>query len=107
MSLALNRIQAPITATEILGLNLLAEREADSGAETEWGYAAGARRALNDQIAAGIEVAGSFEGENEGEVLAGFFVDPTSWLTVNIGVGTGFNDGADLSFRSAFLFRFR
>ena len=44
----------------MLGLNVLAEREAAGGAETEWGYAAGARRKITDHLAAGIELAGTF-----------------------------------------------
>jgi len=91
----------------MLGINLLAERAATGGAETEWGYAVGIRRELQGSVAIGLEVAGSFEEEKEGEVLVGMFADPTPWLTVNVGIGTGFNEGPDVSFRSAFVFRFR
>lgn len=90
-----------------VGLNLLAERETSGGADTEWGYAAGLRRSVAHKLAVGVEVAGSFEDEKEGEVLIGVFSDPTPWLTVNVGVGTGFNRGADTTFRSALVFRLR
>jgi hypothetical protein len=91
----------------MLGFNLLAEREAAGNAETEWGYAAGVRRTITDKVATGLEITGTLEHEKEGEVLVGIFVDPLPWLTVNVGLGTGFNDGADLSVRSAFIFKLR
>jgi len=91
----------------LFGVNLLADRESGSDAGTDWGYAAGARRAINRKLAIAVEAAGSFEGDNEGEVLVGLFADPAPWLSVNIGAGTGFNGGADLTFRSALIFRFR
>lgn len=95
------------TAGWMLGVNLLAEREATGGADTEWGYAAGARRSVTEVFAVGLEVAGSFEDEKEGEVLLGIFADPLPWLTINVGVGTGFNDGIDLSVRTALIFKLR
>ena len=91
----------------MLGLNLLAERETGGGAETEWGYAAGVRRTLTDRVAAGLEVAGTFEDGKEGEILLGIFTDLRPWLTINLGLGTGFNGGADISVRSAFIFKLR
>ncbi len=91
----------------MLGANLLAEREATGGADTEWGYAAGARRSLTDVFAVGLEIAGSFEDDKEGEVLLDLFADPLPWLTINIGLGTGFNDGNDLTVRSALIFKLR
>jgi hypothetical protein len=91
----------------MLGFNLLAEREAAGNAETEWGYAAGVRRTITDKVAIGLEITGTLEHGKEGEVLVGLFVDPLPWLTVNVGLGTGFNDGADLSVRSAFIFKLR
>jgi hypothetical protein len=91
----------------MFGLNLLAEREAGGGAEMEWGYAAGVRRTLSDKVAAGLEVAGTLQDGEEGEILMAFLVDPLPWLTINVGLGTGFNGGTDLSLRSAFVFRLR
>jgi hypothetical protein len=91
----------------MLGLNLLAERETRGGAETEWGFAAGVRRTLTNKVAAGLEVAGTFEDDQEGEILLGIFADPRPWLTINVGVGTGFNGGGDLSVRTAFIFKLR
>jgi hypothetical protein len=91
----------------MLGLNMLAERETGGGAETEWGYAAGVRRNLTSKVAAGLEVTGTFEDDKEGEILLGLFADLRPWLTINVGVGTGFNGGADLSVRSAFIFKLR
>ena len=90
-----------------IGFNLLTEREAAGGAETEWGYAVGVRRAISDKVAAGVEITGTLEDEKEGEFLVGIFFDPIPWLTVNVGVGTGFNGGTDLAVRSAIVFRFR
>ena len=53
----------------IVGVNLLAERETSGGAETEWGYAVGIRRSITEKFAAGLEVGGTFEDDNEGELL--------------------------------------
>ena len=91
----------------MFGLNLIAERKATGGAETEWGYAAGVRRALADKVAASLEITGAFEDGKEGEILLGILTDPLPWLTVNVGLGTGFNGGANLSIRSAFIFKLR
>lgn len=91
----------------MLGFNVIGERQVMRGADFEWGYALGARRVLTHKVAAGFEVAGTFEDDREGEVLLGIFITPIPRLTVNVGIGTGFNGGADLSFRSALVFRFR
>lgn len=91
----------------IIGLNLRVERETSGAADTEWGYAAGARRALSAKLAAGLEISGSLEAGRQGELLLGVYAEPTSWLTMNVGLGTGFNDGADVSFRSAIIFKLR
>jgi hypothetical protein len=91
----------------MLGVNLLGERETGDGGETEWGYAAGVRRTLTNKVAAGLEVAGTFEDGKEGEILLAIFADPRPWLTVNVGLGTGFDGGADLTVRTAFIFKLR
>jgi hypothetical protein len=91
----------------IVGVNLLAERETGGGAETEWGYAVGIRRSFTEKFAVGLEVRGTLEDENEGEVLAGTYFDLSRSFTVNVGMGTGFNDGLDLSVRTALVFHLR
>jgi hypothetical protein len=67
----------------------------------------GARRPLTDQVATGLEITGTFEGRKERKVFIGLFADPLPWLTVNVGIGTGFNHGADQSFRGAFILQLR
>ena len=84
-----------------------ARMEKPSGADSEWEYAAGARRALNNQIAVGIEVNGSLETSDIDEWLLGFYGELSKKFTFNAGVGTGPDDKADWSLRTAFIWRFR
>jgi hypothetical protein len=74
------------------------------GATTAWDYAGGVRRSIADHISVGLEAAGTFETGNRCEAMLGLFMDPIPSFTVNIGVGTGINNGPDFTFRSAFVF---
>jgi hypothetical protein len=67
----------------------------------------GARRPLTDQMETGLEITGTFEGRIECKVFIGLFADHLPWLTVNVGIGSGFNHGADQSFRGAFILQIR
>lgn len=86
-------------------LNVIAEH--DTGESTEWNYALGIRRALNERFAVGVESQGTFESGQTGEAILTLYADPTPALTVNIGIGTGFNDGHDLVVRTALVYRIR
>lgn len=89
----------------LFGANLNYEKP--EGARREWGYSAGIKRELRHHLGVGLEVAGSFENENSGEVVAGIFSELTRNLQVNAGVGTGFNNDVDLTVKTALIWRFR
>lgn len=105
---------------DVLGLTLMsaysvsnwmvaahARMEKPSSASPEWKYAAGVRRSLNDRIALGLELNGSLETRNANEWLLGFYGELTEKFTVNAGLGTGPDEEADWSLRTAFIWRFR
>lgn len=85
--------------------NLIYENPQD--AQSEWGYAAGARRELRHHLALGLEVSGSLEEEKSGEVLVGMFYEPIHGFQVNVGVGTGFNSDTDVTAKTALVWVFR
>lgn len=73
----------------------------------EWGYALGIKRELRHHLGVGLEIAGSFEAENSGEAILGVYAELSHDLQVNVGVGTGFNHGGDLTVKTAVIWRFR
>jgi hypothetical protein len=89
----------------IIGFNLNYEKII--GEDEEWGYAAGVRRVIGDVLSIGVEVIGSFEDEESGEVLCGLYGDLSDRLTINAGIGTGFNSEVDLTVRTALIWRFK
>lgn len=89
----------------LLGANVNYEKPEDE--RREWGYAAGIKRELRHHLGVGLEVAGSFEEEKSGEVVAGVFSELTHDLQINAGVGTGFNNEVDLTVKTALIWRFR
>lgn len=89
----------------LFGVNLNCEKP--QGARREWGYAAGIKRELRHHLGVGLEVAGSFEEEKSGEVVAGVFSELSHDLQINVGVGAGFNNDVDLTVKTALIWRFR
>jgi len=89
----------------IFAFNITYERETGSS-EDEWGYAGGARFEVAPGSSLGLEVEGSFEEDKTGEVLLGYYADFSDKLSLNIGVGTGFNDGVDVAARTAIIWSF-
>lgn len=89
----------------LFGTNLNYEKP--EGARRKWGYAAGIKRELRHHLSVGLEVAGSFEKEKSGEVVAGVFFELTHDLQINAGVGAGFNNGVDLTVKTALIWRLR
>lgn len=89
----------------IFAFDITYERETGSS-EDEWGYAAGARFEIAAGSSLGLEVSGSFEEDKTGEVLLGYYADFNDSLSLNIGVGTGFNEGADVTARTAIIWQF-
>lgn len=84
-----------------------AKMERPSGGGQEWGYAAGIRRSLRQDLAVGIEHNGSFESGNVREWILGIYAEITGRATINAGIGTGPEDDADWSVRTAFIWQFR
>lgn len=84
-----------------------AKMERPSGGDPEWGYAAGIRRSLRQNLAVGIEHNGSFESSNVREWLLGIYAELTGKATINAGIGTGPGDGSDWSVRTALIWQFR
>ena len=89
----------------LFGANLNYEKR--EGARREWGYAAGIKHELRHHLGVGLEVAGGFEEEKSGEVVAGVFSELTHDFQINVGVGTGFNNDVDLTVKTAVIWRFR
>lgn len=85
--------------------NLIYENPQD--AQSEWGYALGAKRELRHHLALGLEVSGSFDEEKSGELLVGIFSEPFHGFQVNVGVGTGFNSETDVTVKTALVWVFR
>lgn len=91
----------------ILGFNLIAEEVQESGADLEWRYAAGLRRALGERVGLGIEIEGSLE-EDALEALLGVYLEPSPKLSVNLGFGTGVGEEElDFSLRTALVWHLR
>jgi len=88
----------------IAAFNLKYEKA--EGEEEEWGYSAGVRRAVSAGVALGIEITGTFEDEEDGEVLGAIYGDIGDRLTINVGVGAGFNSDVDLTVRTALIWQF-
>jgi len=88
-------------------LNLLMEDEMDAD-HTRWGYAAGARYSVRHHHALGLELMHAPDSEEGGtELLAGYYFESHGPLGLNLGVGTGIDDGPDWTLRTALIWRFR
>lgn len=61
---------------------------------------------MNDRLSIGLEVDGTFEDDESGEVLGAVYSECSDRFTVNAGVGTGFNSDVDLAVRLALIWRF-
>lgn len=107
-------------AGDVLGLTMMsaysksdwmlavhAKMERPSGGNSEWEYAAGLRRSVGNGVALGIEHRGSFESSDVREWLLGIYAELTKKFTLNAGVGTGLEDEADWSLRTALIWQFR
>ena len=54
----------------------------------------------------GVEVKGTFEESKTGEVLFAYYADGSEKLSLNVGFGTGFNEGIDVTARTAIIWQF-
>ncbi len=86
--------------------NILAEEEQESGSQVEWAYALAFRHPVTSAFDLGVEVLGDLENPEDGEALLGIYLEPTSRLTLNLGIGTGYGATAvDLSLRTSLAIR--
>lgn len=92
------------TATWMATANLLYERPAGSSGELS--YAAGVRRGFTQRHALGLEVLGSLESNGSSEALLGYYGTLSESFSINVGVGTGIDEGPDWAARTAFIWRF-
>jgi opacity protein-like surface antigen len=74
---------------------------------TAWGYAAGVRHKIVDQLALGVEALGDFESDGWHELVAGAYIEPVHSVTLKIGAGFGLTEATpDFTLRTGFVWRF-
>lgn len=72
-----------------------------------WGYAAGVRHKVMDQLSLGVEAMGDFDSDGWQEIVGGAYFEPIHSLTLKLGVGFGLTEESpDLSLRTGFIWRF-
>ncbi len=77
------------------------------GGDASWGYAAGVRHKLREQLAVGVEALGDFQSDGWHEVVGGIFYEPVHSLTLKLGAGVGLTDATpDFTLRTGFVWRF-
>jgi len=92
-----------------LSFNLTAAREQEEGARTGWSYAVGFRPNLERRVDLGFELHGALNdaAEEEGhELMLGLYAQASERVTLKAGVGRGFGDAPDWSFRGGFVIGF-
>ncbi len=78
-----------------------------AGPENAWGYAAGLRQKLNDQLSLGVEGTGDFKKEGWQELVGAVYVQASKSLTLKLGVGFGLNETTpDFTLRTGVIVRF-
>jgi len=92
-----------------LSFNLTAAREREEGARTGWSYAVGFRPSLERRVDLGFELHGALNdaAEEQGhELLLGLYAQASKRLALKAGVGRGFGDAPDWSFRGGLVIGF-
>ena len=89
----------------IFAMNLDATHERDSSEDDSWGIRGAVRRSFKRSVAFGVEFVGSFDHREDREVMFGAYLHPMHPLTINLGVGTGFDGGPDYTLRSALIWQ--
>ncbi|MBX7207015.1 MAG: hypothetical protein K1X78_01780 [Verrucomicrobiaceae bacterium] len=85
--------------------NLISVARSDGGAS--WGYAAGVRHKVREQLAFGIEALGDFESHGWHELVGGVYYEPVHSLTLKLGAGFGLTEETpDFTLRTGFVWRF-
>lgn len=78
-----------------------------AGPETAWGYAAGLRQTVSDQVSIGLEAMGDFKSHGWQEMVGGIYYQPTHALTLKLGAGFGLNETTpDFTLRAGVIVRF-
>jgi hypothetical protein len=80
--------------------NLVAERVRRSGAETEWGYAAGFRPNVEGRLGLGVEAQGGLADGATHELVVGVYGALGKKVTVKVGAGKLFNSPARFTVRT-------
>jgi hypothetical protein len=75
-------------------VNVMLRDELTSERNAEWGYAVGARYALADRHALGLE-------------MVGYYFESSELLTLIIGLGTGIDGGLERTVRTSLIWKFR
>jgi len=78
-----------------------------SGESSEWGYSAGVRRTLGGKHGVGVELLDSFESFETSEVLIAYYGELSERFTLNVGIGTGLDEGPDRTARLGFIWRLK
>lgn len=77
------------------------------GSSATWGYAAGIRQTLTEQVGVGIEALGDFESDGWQELSGAIYLEPVSNFLVKIGAGFGLNDSSpDFILRAGLNWKF-
>jgi hypothetical protein len=77
------------------------------GGGADWGYAAGVRHKVAEQVALGVEAIGDFDSQGWHELVGGVYIEPIHTLTLKIGVGFGLTEATpDFTLRTGFIWRF-
>lgn len=97
-------IESDFGNTKIL-FNLLSLVE--DGGDAAWGYAAGVRQKVCDQLALGVEAMGDFESDGWHELVGGIYYEPVHSLTLKLGAGFGLTEESpDFILHSGLVWRF-
>lgn len=75
--------------------------------EAAWGYAAGVRHKVTEQVALGVEALGDFESDGWHEIDLGAYFEPVHHVTLKVGAGFGLTDATpDFILRTGVIWRF-
>ena len=97
-------IEGDFGATKAI-FNLISVARSSGGAS--WGYAAGVRHKVLEQLAFGVEAIGDFDSHGWHELVGGVYYEPVHSLTLKLGAGFGLTEETpDFTLRTGFVWRF-